>query len=60
MNELNLEISRTNIALYDLGRDLDSYNLQHAHGMAAVVTGEIKRLRAYLQGLRKAKELINE
>ena len=58
MNELEKEIARANIALYDLGQDLEACNRQQDYGMADVITGEIKNLTAYLSGLRKAHELI--
>jgi len=59
VNELEKEIARANIALYDLGQDLDACNRQQDRGMAAVLTGELKTLTAYLSGLRKAKELVD-
>lgn len=60
MNELIDEIERTRSSLQDLQHDRDIAKQQNDYGMAAVLEGEIKGVRAYLQGLRKAKELIDE
>ena len=59
MNDLIYEIERAASDLRDLQDDRSNYERQNANGMVSVVNGEIKRMRAYLAGLQKAKELID-
>lgn len=60
MNDLIEEIEYTEAELRDLRDDVDNFKRQNAYGMTAVAEGQITRMSAYLQGLRKAKELIDE
>ena len=59
MNELIEEIERTAEDLRLLNDDKRNYERQSSHGMVSVVNGELKRVRAYMAGLQKAKELID-